>query len=275
MDVCYRHPSEETGVHCSSCGRPICPDCMTTTPVGMRCPECSRQRTKVNTMQSMAGGEPRVTVAVMIACGVLALATGTIGFGGPRGGALYGELALRGVPEISTLHEYWRLVTSGFLHAGLMHIFFNMYMLWWIGAELERRIGSPRFGAIYLTALLWGSMGALAQTTTVGVVGASGAVFGVLGALMVELRRSGYDPLSGGLGGLLILNLIIGFIPGLHIAWGGHIGGFIGGGLAAAAFGLAARRKLPAVGFAACVVLCAIAVAGAIAISGAGHNIAF
>jgi membrane associated rhomboid family serine protease len=110
------------------------------------------------------------------------------------------------------------------------------------------------------------------QTTTSPVVGASGAVFGLMGATAVELRRRGYDPFSGGLGGLILINLALGFIPGLHIAFGGHIGGLVGGVLAALAFDQAERRRLPSLGYAACAVLAAAAVVGAIAISGSAHD---
>jgi len=263
MAVCYRHPNEETGVSCSNCGRPICPDCMTSTSVGMRCPECSKQTTKVRTAASLRGAdEPRVVLAIIAACVIVYLA----------GKGLFGSLALRGFPEIAVGHEYYRLVTSAFLHSGLLHIGFNMYLLYVIGRELELAVGPSRFASIYLTAILWGSMGALMQTTTAPVVGASGAVFGVVGATMVELRRRGLDPFSGGLGGLLILNLVIGFIPGSQIAWGGHIGGFIGGALAAWAFHEAQQRKQPLVGYAASAALSVAAVAAAIAVSGNLHS---
>jgi membrane associated rhomboid family serine protease len=153
-----------------------------------------------------------------------------------------------------------------------MHIFFNMYLLWLLGQQLESVMGSRRFGTLYFTALLCGSFGALVQTTTTGVVGASGAVFGLMGATAVELRRRGYDPFSGGLGGLIFLNLAISFIPSFHIAFGGHIGGLIGGVLAAMAFDQADRRRMPWLGYAACAVLAAAAVAGALAVSGNAHD---
>jgi membrane associated rhomboid family serine protease len=272
MATCYRHSSRETGVSCSSCGRPICPDCMTPTSVGMRCPECSRQKTKVRTVSSGAlGGEPRVTIGIIAICVILFLATGSFGATSAGGNDLYSRFALVGL-FVHYGHDYWRLVTSGFLHSGFLHIFFNMYLLWILGQQLEGAIGSRRFVVLYLTALLCGSFGALVQTSTVAVVGASGAVFGLMGATAVELRRRGYDPFSGGLGGLILINLAIGFIPSFHVAFGGHIGGLIGGALAALAFEQADRRGKPWVGYAACAVLAAAAVVGAIAVSGDAHN---
>ena len=261
MATCYRHPNVETGVSCSNCGNPICPDCMTTTPVGMRCPDCSRQKTKVRTAATLGGAaEPRVTVAIIVACVIAYLANRS----------LFGHFALRGY-EIAD-GEYWRLVTTGFMHGGWLHLGFNMYLLWIIGRELELSLGSGRFAAIYGTALLWGSMGALAQTTTQPVGGASGAVFGIVGAMMVELRRRGMDPFSGGLGALLLINLAIGFvIP--NIAWGGHVGGLIGGVLAALAFGEAVKRRNEALGYGLCGALSAVAVAAAIAIAQTPHSL--
>src|SRR5215203_5491410 len=132
MATCYRHPNRETGVSCSNCGRPICPDCMTPTPVGMRCPDCARQRTPVRTMANVrAGGEPVVTYA-LIAINVIAfvaeLASGSA-VAQRGGGSVINRGALFG-PAIAEDHEYWRLITSGFLHAGLIHILFNMYFLY-------------------------------------------------------------------------------------------------------------------------------------------------
>jgi membrane associated rhomboid family serine protease len=235
----------------------------------MRCPECAKQKTNVRTARTM-NAEPRVTVAIIVVCVLLFLGSGGhIGVSG-TGGTIYSNFALFG-PFVHD-GDYWRLVTSGFLHSGLIHIGFNMYLLWILGQQLERALGSVRFGALYFTALLWGSFGALVQTTTTPVVGASGAVFGLMGALAVELHRRGYDPFSGGLGGLILINLAIGFLPGLHIAFGGHIGGLIGGVLAGLAFGEAERRRMPLLGYAACAVLAALAVAGAVAVSGNMHD---
>src|SRR4051794_36087339 len=175
--TCYRHPSRVTGVACSSCGRAICPDCMTTTSVGMRCPECAKQRTKVHSMRTMSS-EPRVTVAIIIVCAVALLASGNLGFGSNGGGRLTADFALYG-PAVAD-GEWWRLITGGVLHANLIHLFFNMYLLWILGQMLEPMLGSGRFAALYFTALLWGSFGALLVTPNAPTVGASGAVFGLM-----------------------------------------------------------------------------------------------
>jgi membrane associated rhomboid family serine protease len=174
MATCYRHPSRETGVACSSCGRPICPDCMTPTPVGMRCPECARERTKVRTARQLRrGGEP-VATYILIAINVAAFlgsSSGGFSVGSNESGSVYLHGALFG-PAIDHQHEYWRLITSGFLHANLLHILFNMYFIYVIGTMLEPAIGTIRFVAVYFTSLLVGSFGALLFTPDAFTVGA-------------------------------------------------------------------------------------------------------
>src|SRR5437879_1764300 len=147
MATCYRHPSRETGVSCSSCGRPICPDCMTPTSVGMRCPECAKQRTQVHTMRTMATG-PNVTVALVAINVVVFLTEGAFGLSVNPSGWAYEHGALFG-PLIHHSHEYWRLASYGFLHAGLLHIGFNMYLLYLLGQMLEPTLGPFKFAAAY------------------------------------------------------------------------------------------------------------------------------
>ena len=264
-ETCYRHPNRVTGVSCSSCGRPICPDCMTPTPVGMRCPECSRQRTKVHNMRTMSS-DPRVTVGIIIVCAVAFLASGSIGFASSSNTRLIQEFAVWG-PGIDVLHQYYRLVTGAFLHVNLLHVGFNMYLLWILGQMLEPRLGSGRFAALYFTALLWGSFGALAVTPDAHTVGASGAVFGLMGAAAVEQRAQGINPFKTDIGLLIIFNLGLSFLlAGISI--GGHIGGLIGGGLVGMAFSYADSRRSRGLGYAACAVLSVLAIAAAIVVSG-------
>jgi membrane associated rhomboid family serine protease len=244
MEVCYRHSDRETGVSCSSCGRPICPECMTATQVGMRCPECSRQRTQVRTMRSLES-DPRLTYA-LIAANVIAF-LGVVASGGTLfsgGGTLTIDGALRG--NFVADGEWWRLLTSGFLHAGLIHLFLNMFILYLLGGLLEPAIGKVRFGLIYLVALLSGSFGALLLTPDALTLGASGAVFGLMGAAVIVMRARGINPMESGIGMLILLNLGITFlVPGISI--GGHVGGLIGGGLAAyVLFDLGDRVRMPA-----------------------------
>jgi len=262
MATCYRHPSRETAVSCSSCGRPICPDCMTPTPVGMRCPECAKQRTRVQTMSSTSS-EPRVTIAIIIACAVVFL--GTNGFSGGSG-KLWTDLYLDG-PDVHFGHDYWRLVTAGFLHAGPIHILFNMYLLWILGNMLEPALGSMRFAALYFTALLCGSFGALVVDPNSITVGASGAVFGLMGAAAVELRSRGINPFKTDIGLLIIFNLVLSFVIS-HVSVGGHIGGLIGGVLIGAAFDIADRQRWPWFAYLACLLLSLVAILGALSAAG-------
>jgi membrane associated rhomboid family serine protease len=273
MDTCYRHPSRETGVACSNCGRPICPDCMTTTPVGMRCPECSRQRTAVKSLRSIAT-VPRVTYA-LIAINIVVFLTeqGQLSISGT---GVHGKVIEEGVlyrAGISEAHQYWRLVTAGFLHENLLHIAFNMYLLYVLGRLLEPAIGSLRFAAIYAVALLAGSFGALFATGGF-TLGASGAIFGLMGAAAVELRARGFSVMESGIGGLIIINLIFSFAFA-NISVGDHIGGLIGGAIAALAIRTADQRRLPALGYAACLLLAVVAVGASLAVSKAtGSGIA-
>ena len=199
MAVCYRHTSRETGVSCSNCGNPICPDCMTATPVGMRCPDCSKQRTPVRTMRNMHV-DPTVTYVLIAICILIYLpssSAATRAVTRPRDGAARGRLRSTGRPSASG--DYWRLITSGFMHAGLIHLGLNMYILYWLGTMLEPVLGHVRFVALYFASLLSGSFGALLWPTS-ATVGASGAVFGLMGAAFVMQRARGVDPMRSGLG---------------------------------------------------------------------------
>ncbi|MGH2854980.1 MAG: rhomboid family intramembrane serine protease [Solirubrobacteraceae bacterium] len=263
MATCYRHPARETAVSCSSCGRPICPDCMTPTQVGMRCPECASQRTKVVRMREMAA-VPRVTYA-LIALNVAAFLTEKGQFTLSASG-IYGKVVEEGVlyrAAIAEGHQYYRLVTSAFLHVDLLHIGFNMYLLYLLGMMLEPALGSVRFAAIYTTSLLAGSCGALVATGAPSL-GASGAVFGLMGAAAVELRARGLSVMRSGIGFLIVFNLLFSFtVPNISV--GAHIGGLIGGALAGLSFRLTEGRRSLALGLAACAVLCAAAVLGSLA----------
>jgi membrane associated rhomboid family serine protease len=276
MATCYRHPSRETGVSCSNCGRPICTDCMTTTPVGMRCPECARQKTQVKTLRNTAR-RPEVTIALIAINVVVFLAEGSFTFsGGPTGkvyeeGALFGNL--RGFPTLGVAHgQWWRIVSSGFMHENLIHIGFNMYVLYILGQMLEPALGRVKFGTIYAVSLLCGSFGALLVSPHTPTVGASGAVFGLMGAAAVEMRARQIPVMQSGVGGLILLNLVISFaLPG--ISWGGHIGGLIGGAVAMLVLQLGARHRSQALAIAGCAAIGVAAFAGSIAVAKATEEV--
>lgn len=268
MQTCYRHSSVETGVSCSSCGRPICPDCMTATPVGMRCPECSKQKTKVQTSRSIAGADPRVSY-VLIALNVAVFVAQTIGAGGAtqtamsrayQEGVLFGPLVDAG--------EWWRLVSGGFLHDGPIHLLFNMVGVYFLGQLLEPRLGPVRFAALYFASLLTGSLGVMLLSPDQPTLGASGAVFGLMGATFYMLRRQGIDPMQTFIGPLLILNIVITFAFRDAISVGGHLGGLAGGLLAAFLIAQAEDRRRAILGTVACVALAGAAAVAAVVASG-------
>jgi membrane associated rhomboid family serine protease len=267
MATCYRHPSRETGVSCSSCGRPICPDCMTPTPVGMRCPECSSQRTPVRTMRSMAV-EPTVTFA-LIALNVLIYVgsvTGGSALTGSGNGSVYTHFALD-APDVAA-GDWWRLVTSGFLHYGLLHLAFNMYALFWLGRMIEPALGHVRFAALYFTSMLTGSLGALLLSPDSLTAGASGAIFGLLGAAFVMARARGIDVMRSGIVPIIAINLVISVAAGAQISLGGHLGGLIGGVVTAFAMEWFARRgRSPVPALALSAVIAAAAVVASVAVA--------
>lgn len=240
MEVCYRHPNRETGVSCSNCGRPICPDCMTSTSVGMRCPECARQgRTKVRTISALHA-EPTL-MWILIGINVLA------GLGSLSGASVGDQGTLTDAGDLSrgsmAAGDWWTLLTSGFLHRGIFHLLSNMLSLWILGSLLEPVLGHLRFGLLYFVSLFCGSLGVLLMADGASA-GASGAIFGLLGAAVVVARHRGLNLMESGLGLWLGLNLLLTFtIPNISI--GGHIGGLAGGFLAALILLEGDRFRLP------------------------------
>lgn len=233
---CYRHPDRQSFVLCQRCGRTICGECQTPAPVGVICPECMREqratapRTKpaVLTRARAAAerGAPVVTysiIGVTLAVFVLQLIPGL---------AVTDRLAYAGVYSLPFNFEPWRMMTALFVHSTqlLFHVALNMYTLWIFGQLLEGLLGRWRFLALYLISGLAGSVAVLWLTDPrTGVVGASGAIFGLMGAFLVIQRR-----LGGSATQLLVLvgiNLVIGFVPGFNISWQAHLGGLIGGAL--------------------------------------------
>jgi membrane associated rhomboid family serine protease len=213
---------------------------MTQASVGFHCPEClSAGAQRVRTMSDLTAFRPVVT-QVLLALNAAALlwsivTGGTFSSSAGSSFADHGVLIAAASDGVRTVGvasgEWWRLVAAGFLHDGMLHFGLNMLFLWIVGPHLERAVGHLNFTAIYFASLLAGSAGALMVDPFVATLGASGALYGMLGALVVVQRRSGMDPWRSGLIGLIVLNLMLTFaIPGISI--GGHIGGLIGGLLA-------------------------------------------
>ncbi|MGI8631006.1 MAG: rhomboid family intramembrane serine protease [Solirubrobacterales bacterium] len=272
-ETCYRHPREETKVECSSCGRPICPECMNFAPVGIRCPECASERTVVR--QGSAAFEnlegPIVTYAVMALCVLIFVGQYAGGEGGTTG-RLFVEGALFG-PAVSDGGQWWRLVTSGFLHASFLHLGFNLFALYILGSLVEPMIGRARYLAVYGVSLLGGSFGALILDPNVPTIGASGAVYGLLALAFFYARDRGFGGVASQIGLWLVFNLVITFaVP--RISVGGHLGGLATGALCAGLLLWAERsldgRQARIASAAGLVVLAVVSVAGALAAANAG-----
>ena len=239
MATCYRHPDRETGLSCSVCERPICTDCATFAAVGIRCPEHSgkpqgvEKVTRTVRRAHYEGSGSLVTRALIAVNIIVYLATVATGGGiNSNAGTIYTHGVLYG-PSVAD-GDYWRLMTSAFMHYGPIHLGMNMLVLWFVGAPLEERMGRGRFLLLYLTAGLAGAAGAILLSPCALTAGASGAIFGLFGAALV-LERQGVFVYGGSILGLVVLNLVITFsLSGISV--GGHIGGFVGGILAMLGF---------------------------------------
>lgn len=260
--ACYRHPSRPAGRRCTRCGRPCCDDCLTRAAVGSNCPDCLRAArpaasTRVRHWQARhAALVTRSLIAVNLA--VFAYITlaepASLGGGISRGQF---DLGLSARFLLESPVEWYRLLSSGFIHFGVIHVGFNMYLLFQLGNLLEPEVGRVRFGLAYLAALLGGSAGAMVLQPNGLHGGASGAVFGLMGLAFVGFKLRGINPMNTGIGSLLVLNLMITFvIPGISI--GGHLGGVLVGA-AAAPLLLSPRRVAPARAIAGLLILCAAA----------------
>jgi len=241
---------------------------MTPTPVGMRCPECARHRTRVTRGALGPGRYDTPATFVLIALNAAAflaeIAGGAGGLSG-TGSSVINDFGLRGISIADG--EWYRILTGGFLHAGLFHIGFNMFALFILGRLLEPAIGTPRFVALYFASLFAGAFGALALTDPLQVtVGASGAIFGLFGAAFVIARGRGLNAIASELGFLLLINLALTF--GISdISVGGHLGGLAGGLLCSIAIvagerGMLGSHRLPAE-------LIAMTIIGVVSIAGA------
>jgi membrane associated rhomboid family serine protease len=257
LPTCYRHPDRETGLSCSECGRPICTECMTPAAVGLRCPDHAGTRNRVKPPRVVRrvpqGRTDALVTRALIALNVIVyLITAVQGNGiNNPGGTLFAKFWLDG-PDVAQ-GGWWRLITAAFLHASIIHIGFNMYVLYAIGSHVEQYLGRARFLALYLVAGLAGSAGALVLTPLSVTVGASGAIFGMLGAwLIIEWQTTGR--LAGNAMTWIVINLALSFAIA-NISIGGHVGGLIGGILVTLSFanwgrGHAAYGKIGFAGFA-------------------------
>ena len=263
--VCPRHPDRVSYVRCQRCGRPTCPECQRPAAVGIQCVDCVREGQKSMRMprtqfgaQVTADRRPVVTIAIIVICAAVWL----MQMVSPQ---VTRELAF--VPALGA-SEPWRFLTAAFAHSPgqVLHILFNMFALWQIGQYLEPMLGRLRFAILYLVSAFGGSVGYLLLASPpalpltqegldqsnwlVPVVGASGAVFGLFGALLVLNRHLGRS--SSAMFGVLAVNAVLGFVvPG--IAWQAHLGGLVTGVVLASVITATApqgrrRLQLPALG---------------------------
>ena len=268
--VCYRHPKNETAVACSNCGRPICTECMVFAAVGIKCPECAGQPTGISRATKRTRISAGVGTGALVTRGLIGISVAVFLLQIAQAGDLNGragDIWVRGslIGGFVADGEWWRLVTSAFIHASPIHLLFNMLMLWWFGSALEELVGRVRFLGIVLVSILGGAAGSLLATQANELtVGASGAVFGILGAGVVLERRQ-IMVFGGGALGVVVLNLMLSFlIPGISI--GGHLGGLAAGAgatLALSRFGRghAAYGRLGIEGAAGLVAVAALSIA--------------
>ncbi|MFD5446932.1 rhomboid family intramembrane serine protease [Streptomyces sp. NPDC127100] len=262
---CYRHPDRETGIRCTRCERPICPDCMVNASVGFHCPDCARggggtgPAPAASRPRTLAGGavaaDPRLVTKILIGINV------AVFIAVRARSSLLGDLVLIGqwppAPYMPTEGvaegEWYRLVTSMFTHQEFWHIGFNMLGLWWLGGPLEAALGRARYLTLYLASGLAGSaLTYLLAAPTTASLGASGAVFGLFGATGALVRRLNADmrPVIA----LLVINLVFTF--GWHnIAWQAHIGGLVAGAVIGYAMLHAPRERRTLVQYGTCAVV--------------------
>ena len=249
--TCYRHPEREAHIRCVRCNRRICPDCMIDASVGFQCPECVREGNQgVRRARTVFGGrttaDPGYVSKVLIGINLLVfLAQQVVPDIESRFFLIGAFPAPPSLPFIGVADgEYYRLLTAAFLHQNLLHLALNMFAIFLFGPPLEAALGRVRFTVLYLISALGGTAASYAFSRPDGAsLGASGAVFGLLGAFLVINRRMGQD--TSGVLVLLGINLVFGFSVG-GIDWRAHLGGLFAGLLCAAAlvYAPATRRSL-------------------------------
>lgn len=282
--TCYRHPNREAGRRCTRCGKWACTECLVQADVGSQCVECFRQGrpAAATRVRYWSASKPALVTYILMAINVAVFvwmgAKDPDNLSGRRitqenvdlglikaYGNRFGQLA-GGVAD----GEWYRLVTSGFLHFGIFHIAFNMLLLYQLGNMLEPTIGRVKFTLLYFASLLGGAAGVLLLSPNELTGGASGAVFGLLGAAAVAQYQRGVNPLSTGIGTTIMLNVLITFtLPNISI--GGHLGGLVAGAAAGWFVTAPKSRRIPvALAYGAPIAVAAIAVAVSYV---AGHSV--
>ncbi|WP_420450713.1 rhomboid family intramembrane serine protease [Ilumatobacter sp.] len=247
-EACFRHANRAAGRRCTRCGRPACAECLEQASVGSHCVECAEATRPdvVTRARYWQASKPAIVATSLIALNVAIFAWMVLASGGEAlaggGTRAHADLALfdswrtgiletaRGPVRVSDGGDWYRLVTSGFVHYGIIHLAFNMYFLWVLGNQMEPQLGRGRFAALYAASLLGGSAGVVVIDSGGFSAGASGAIFGLLGAFAVGVWQHGVNPFSTQIGTLLLINLGITFFIG-GISIGGHVGGLVAGSI--------------------------------------------
>jgi membrane associated rhomboid family serine protease len=268
-ETCFHHHDRETGRHCTRCGRPACAECLHQAAVGSQCWECikaARPPTSERVRRSLAA-RPLIAAQTLIGANVVMF----LYTNGLNDSLLSNARLARYVQAARPIDqgEWWRLITAGFIHFGIAHIFFNMLVLYLIGQVLEPALGPWRFSAIYVASLLAGSLGAMILDPFVASGGASGAVFGVGAAATVVMTRRGIRFWDTGFGPLLLINFFFGFfLTGISI--GAHLGGMIGGAIIGFAMIESSRSRYgPAIGYLVAFLVAGASFAAALAVASA------
>lgn len=263
VPTCPRHPDRVSYVRCQRCGRPACPECSVQASVGVQCVDCVREAQRTAPVHRTALGAPLRTGRPVVTYTIIALClisyvlqlsvdgwTGRLAFS-----PFTGEL------------EPWRFVTAAFLHSTqIFHVALNMYALWIVGPYLENLLGRARFISLYLLSAIGGHVAVvlladpLSASWFTGTVGASGAVFGLFGAIFVVMRRMGQE--ARGMLVVIGLNLVVGFVVP-NISWQGHLGGLVTGAVLGAAYAFAPRERRTGVSIVATVAV-AVLLVGAV-----------
>ncbi|WP_018330302.1 rhomboid family intramembrane serine protease [Actinomycetospora chiangmaiensis] len=245
--VCVRHPDRPTGLRCTRCDRPSCPQCLREASVGLQCVDCVAAGARTVVRGRDLRRPTAVVVPTLIALNVAVFAWTVADTGSVQdntAGAVFGGGAL--VPLQVAAGDWWRLLTWGFLHIGPIHLLFNMVALWFIGRDVELALGRLRFSVLYGASLLGGSAAVMVfGSPLTATAGASGAIFGLMGALVVLLRRMRLPATSA----MVIIGLNVVFsltFPGISLL--GHLGGLVVGTAVAAGMSYGPARSRPVVG---------------------------
>ncbi len=236
--TCFRHPDRVTGLGCTRCGRPACPECLRPAAVGQQCVECVRQgAADVRPVRTVAGAQAPARPTPLVTYALIALNVAVFAATAAQAGSIVDNDRSRLfrdwdlVPPLVGHGEWIRVLTAGFLHFGPLHLAVNMFALYVLGRDTEMVLGRARYIAVYLVSLLGGSAAALALAPTLSsTAGASGAIYGLFGAMTVILLRLRQSPVQMLV--LIAVNLLISVsLPGISL-WG-HLGGLAGGTIAA------------------------------------------